>query len=146
VRAGEAGKGFAAVASEVRTLAEQSGESAAHIGKLVQEILAAIQATLDLTEQSRRGMEGSLGAVRASGRSLGQIGAVVKETSEAALQIAAAVQQQSAGVGQIARAMRDLDAGMEETLGRIQGLERAAAHLRATSTRISEIAGAFRVE
>ncbi|MBK9516715.1 MAG: methyl-accepting chemotaxis protein [Anaeromyxobacter sp.] len=146
VRAGEAGKGFGVVAAEVRALAEQSGQAAARIGRMVQEIQAAIQATLDLTERSRRGMEGSLDAIRASGQSLTHIGAIVKETSEAALQIATAVQQQSTGVGQIAGAMRDLDAGMEETLARIQGLEQAAAHLKATSVRISEIVSGFRVE
>jgi len=146
VRAGEAGKGFGVVATEVRALAEQSGQAAARIGKMVQEILAAIQATLDLTERSRAGMEGSLDAIRASGQSLSQIGAIVKETSEAALQIATAVQQQSTGVGQIAGAMRDLDAGMEETVARIQGLEQAAAHLKVTSSRISEIVSGFRVE
>lgn len=146
VRAGEAGKGFGVVATEVRALAEQSGQAAARIGKIVQEILAAIQATLDLTERSRTGMEGSLDAIRASGQSLSQIGAIVKETSEAALQIATAVQQQSMGVGQIAGAMRDLDAGMEETVARIQGLEQAAAHLKSTSGRISEIVSGFRVD
>jgi len=146
VRAGEAGKGFAVVATEVRALAEQSGQAAARIGKMVQEILAAIQATLDLTERSRAGMEGSLDAIRASGQSLSQIGAIVRETSDAALQIASAVQQQSTGVGQIAGAMRDLDAGMEETVTRIQGLEQAAAHLKGTSSRISEIVSGFRVE
>ncbi|MCM2333512.1 MAG: methyl-accepting chemotaxis protein [Anaeromyxobacteraceae bacterium] len=146
VRAGEAGKGFAVVATEVRALAEQSGQAAARIGRTVQEILAAIQATLDLTERSRTGMEGSLDAIRDSGQSLSQIGAIVRETSDAALQIATAVQQQSSGVGQIAGAMRDLDAGMEETVTRIQGLEQAAAHLKVTSGRISEIVSGFRVE
>jgi len=146
VRAGEAGKGFAVVAAEVRALAEQSGQAAARIGKLVQTILAAIQGTLDLTERSRQGMEGSLGAIRASGESLGEIGAIVKETADAALQIATAVQQQSGGVGQIAGAMRDLNSGMDESLTRIQALEQAAGHLRATSARISEIVAGFRVE
>jgi len=146
VRAGEAGKGFAVVATEVRALAEQSGQAAARIGRLVQEILGAIQATLDLTERSRQGMEGSLHAVRASGESLGQIGAIVRETADAALQIATAVQQQSGGVGQIAGAMRDLNAGMEETLTRIQALEQAATHLRSTSGRISDVVSAFKVD
>jgi methyl-accepting chemotaxis protein len=146
VRAGEAGRGFGVVATEVRALAEQSGQAAARIGRMVQEILAAIQATLDLTERSRTGMEGSLDAIRASGQSLSQIGAIVRETSEAALQIATAVQQQSTGVGQIAGAMRDLDAGMEETVARILGLEQAAAHLKVTSGRISEIVSGFRVD
>ena len=146
VRAGEAGRGFAVVAAEVRALSEQSGQAATRIGKLVESSLAAIQSTLALTEGSRRGMEGSLEEVRASGLRLGEIGAIVKETGDAAQQIATVVQQQSLGVGQIAGAMRELDAGMDETLARIQGLERAALHLKGTAARISELVGGFRLD
>jgi methyl-accepting chemotaxis protein len=146
VRAGEAGRGFAVVAAEVRALSEQSGEAAARIGKMVAASLEAIQSTLTLTETSRRGMEGSLGEVRASGLRLGEIGAIVRETGEAAQQIATVVQQQSQGIGQIAGAMRELDAGMDETLERIQGLDRAAAHLQATAARISELVGGFKLD
>jgi methyl-accepting chemotaxis protein len=146
VRAGEAGKGFGVVAAEVRALAEQSGQAATRIGRMVEEILGAIQGTLELTERSRQGMEGSLEAIRASGQSLTEIGAAVKETSEAALQIATVVQQQSGGVGQIASAMRDLNAGMDETVARIQGLEEAAAHLKETSGRISSLVQGLQVE
>jgi methyl-accepting chemotaxis protein len=146
VRAGEAGRGFAVVAAEVRALSEQSGDAAARIGKLVGASLEAIQATLTLTEVSRRGMEGSLEEVRASGLRLGEIGAIVKETGDAAQQIASVVQQQSLGVGQIAGAMRELDAGMDETLARIQGLERAAASLQGTAARISQLVGGFRLD
>ncbi len=146
VRAGEAGRGFAVVAAEVRALSEQSGAAAARIGKLVEASLEAIQSTLALTEESRRGMEGSLEEVRASGLRLGEIGAIVKETGDAAQQIATVVQQQSLGVGQIAGAMRELDVGMDETLARIQGLERAALHLQGTAARISQLVGGFRLD
>ncbi len=144
-RAGEAGKGFGVVASEVRALAEQSGASAARIGKIVQDIVAAIQTTLDMTERSRRGMDGSMDAIRASGESLREIGGIVGETSDAALQIATAVQQQSTGIGQIAAAMRDLDAGMQETVARIQGLREATGHLDTTAARINDIVRGFRL-
>jgi methyl-accepting chemotaxis protein len=146
VRAGEAGRGFAVVAAEVRALSEQSGAAAARIGKLVEASLEAIQSTLALTEGSRRGMEGSLEEVRASGLRLGEIGAIVKETGDAAQQIATVVQQQSLGVGQIAGAMRELDVGMDETLARIQELEQAAIHLQGTAARISQLVGGFKLD
>ena len=146
VRAGEAGRGFAVVAAEVRALSEQSADAAAHIGKMVEASLEAIQSTLALTEASRQGMVGSLEEVRASGLRLGEIGAIVKETGDAAQEIARVVQQQSLGVGQIAGAMRELDGGMEETLERIQGLDRAAAHLQGTAARISQLVGCFRLD
>ncbi len=146
VRAGEAGRGFAVVAAEVRALSEQSAEAAARIGKMVEASLEAIQSTLALTEASRQGMEGSLEEVRASGLRLREIGAIVKETGDSAQHIATVVQQQSLGVGQIAGAMRELDAGMEETVERIQGLDRAAAHLQGTAIRIAQLVGGFRLD
>ncbi|HSN14225.1 MAG TPA: methyl-accepting chemotaxis protein [Anaeromyxobacteraceae bacterium] len=144
-RAGEAGKGFAVVAAEMRALADQSGLAATHIGKTVEDILAAIDGTLRVTDASNRGMEGSMTQIRASGESLREIGAIVQETSEAALQIAQAVTEQGHGIGQIAGAMRDLNAGMEQTVNRIQEVEAAAAALKQTADRIGEIAHGFRV-
>ena len=144
-KAGEAGRSFAVVAQEVRALAEQSGHGANRIGKMVEEILSAVQSTRDITERGSHGMAGSLDRIRASGDSLREIGVVVRETSDAALHIASAVQQQSTGITQIATAMRDLDRGMEETVGRIRALERSAQLVAETATRISAVAAEFTV-
>jgi methyl-accepting chemotaxis protein len=144
-RAGEAGKSFAVVAQEVRALAEQSGQSAGRIARMVQDILSAVQSTRETTEKGSAGMSGSLDQIRASGDSLRQIGDIVREQSDAALHIASAVQQQSTGIGQIALAMRDLDKGMEETIGRIRSLELSAQQVAETATRISGIAAEFTV-
>ncbi len=139
-RAGEAGKSFGVVAAEVRALAEQSGQSAARIAKIVQDMLAAVGSTMETTEKGSRGVEGSAAQIRASGESLREIGGIVRETSDAALQIASAVQQQSTGIAQIAQAMQDLDKGMDEAVARIQVLERSATDLAATAQRISAVA------
>jgi methyl-accepting chemotaxis protein len=144
-RAGEAGKGFGVVANEVRSLAEQSGQSAGRIARIVQDIVGAVEATLESTEKGTRGVEGSVEQIRASGESLREIGGIVRETSDAALQIATAVQQQSQGVTQIAAAMRDLDKGMEETVARIQVLRECATELTETASAIASIANGFRI-
>jgi methyl-accepting chemotaxis protein len=144
-KAGEAGRSFAVVAQEVRALAEQSGQGATRIGKMVEDILTAVKTTRDMTERGTHGMSGSLDQIRASGESLREIGGIVRETSDAALHIAAAVQQQSTGITQIAVAMRDLDKGMEETVGRIRALEMSAQLVAETATRISGVAAEFRL-
>lgn len=144
-RAGESGKGFAVVAAEMRALADQSALAAAHIGKIVEDILAAIEGTLRVTDASNRGMEGPMIQIRASGESLREIGAIVQETSEAALQIAAAVTQQGSGIGQIAGAMRELNTGMEATVSRLEEVAAAATNLKQTADRIGEIAHGFKV-
>ena len=144
-RAGEAGKSFAVVATEVRALAEQSGAGAARIGKIVQDMLAAVGATMETTERGSRGVEGSTAQIRASGESLREIGGIVRETSDAALQIASAVQQQSTGIRQIAEAMQDLEKGMDEAVTRNEVLDRSAAEVSTTADRISALAGQFRL-
>ncbi len=142
--AGELGKGFGVVANEVRGLAEQSGESAARIARIVSDMVGAVRATVDSTEAGRKGVLGSVERIRASGESLREIGGIVRETSDAALQIATAVQQQSQGVAQIASAMRTLDGGMEETVSRIAVLQEAAGALSETAAAITAIAEGFR--
>jgi len=50
-RAGDAGRGFAVVADEVRTLSGKSGETGRDIGKKIEAITAAIQATINAAER-----------------------------------------------------------------------------------------------
>lgn len=143
-RAGEAGRGFAVVAHEVRALAEQSGQSATRIGKIVQDIARAVAATVEMTEEGNRGMEAGIDRIRASGESLKEIGSFIGTTSEAALQIAGAVKQQSAGVAQIAAAIADLDVRMKEAVRGIHDVRQAAAKLTATSGSIRTVMSEFR--
>ena len=144
-RAGDAGKGFAVVAQEVRQLAAQSGEGATRIGKVVSSILGAVQRTRQMTDAGGQGVAGSLEQIRASGESLRAIGDIVRETSDAALHIASAVQQQSLGIAQIAAAMHDLDKGMEGTVVRLRALEQSAERIALSATRISGVAGEFKL-
>ena len=144
-RAGDAGKGFAVVAQEVRALADQSGKSAARVAAMVQQILAAVQATRVMTTRGSDAMAGSLDQIRASGDSLRDIGGIVRESSEAVQHIARVVQEQFAGIGHISTAMRDLDKGMEDAVGRIRSLEESAQQVAETAMRISGIAAEFNV-
>jgi methyl-accepting chemotaxis protein len=144
-RAGEAGRGFAVVAAEVRALADQSGKGADRIAKIVQDIQAAIQSTLDQTTAGAQSVEGSAARIRASGDSLRDLGGIVKETSGAAREIAGAVQQQSTGIAQIATAMRDIDGGMAETVKRLEAVQASADELEETARRIAAIAAEFRL-
>ena len=145
-RAGEAGKGFAVVAAEVRALADQSGKGADRIAKIVRDIQAAIQSTLDQTTAGAESVEGSAARIRASGDSLRDLGGIVNETSGAAKEIAGAVQQQSTGIAQIATAMRDIDGGMAETVKRLEAVQASADELEETARRIAAIAAEFRLE
>jgi len=145
-RAGEAGKGFGVVATEVKALAEQSGQGAERIARIVKDIQAAIQATIQRTSEGASGVEGSAARIRASGESLRELGGAVSETGGAAREIAAAVQQQSVGIAQIAAAMRDLDGGMSETVRRLTAVQASADELQETARMIAAIASEFRID
>jgi methyl-accepting chemotaxis protein len=80
-RAGEAGRGFAVVASEVKSLATQTGKATEEISSQVQQI----QATT--TE--------AIAAIR-------DVGATITEISGIAAELAGAVEQQNAATGEIA--------------------------------------------
>ncbi len=80
-RAGEAGRGFAVVASEVKSLATQTGKATEEIASQVQQI----QATT--TE--------AIAAIR-------DVGATITEISGIAAELAGAVEQQNAATGEIA--------------------------------------------
>jgi len=53
-RAGERGRGFAVIASEIRKLADQSGQSTKEIGRLIDQVRVQVAAA---SEATRRGLE-----------------------------------------------------------------------------------------
>lgn len=88
-RAGDAGKGFAIVASEVKTLASQTGRATEDIGGQIAEIQQATQRAV---------------------QSFLKIGKTVSEINEAATAVAAAIEEQNA-------ASREIASGAEKASG-----------------------------
>ncbi len=111
-RAGEAGKGFAVVASEVKSLANQSASATEEIGQLLTGIR---EATNDAVEVNQ------------------EIVKVIGEIGENASSIAAAVEEQSAATEEIARAAQ-MAAG--ETVDATE----AVRNLETMSGKVQEVA------
>jgi methyl-accepting chemotaxis protein len=126
-KAGDAGKGFTVVAMEVKSLAEQSKRSVAHVRSVLSEIQKASSMVVELGRN-----EADKALNNASKRVV-----VATQAAEATSQIAATSRQQLAGMEQISLAVLSIaEAGEQSVLGarqveeEVQLLEDVALGLR----------------
>ena len=115
-KAGEQGRGFAVVAAEIRSLAEQSRDSAQRIWKAVTH-----------AEDGRRSLEEVSTRMR-------ELLAALNATVDNARQIAATIGQQSAGIEQISQAMGNVAEGGLASAAATQQVEDAVVALRQIAT------------
>ncbi len=119
-RAGDAGKGFAVVASEVKSLANQTATATEEISSKITEMQAA-------TVQSVQ-------AVQLIGQTIGQI-------NEIATAIASAVEQQGAATREIARNVQEASSGTHDVSFTIAEVTRSATDTGSASHQVLEAAG-----
>lgn len=115
VRAGENGKGFSVVASEIRKLADESGNSAQKIILLVQDIQNAVHGMVKVTEVGGKSMQNGVEMSQQTAQIFANISESV-ETIVANIQsIALTSQQQAMATQQVTDAMENLTQGASET-------------------------------
>ncbi len=114
-RAGEAGRGFAVVASEVKSLANQTARA-------TEDISAQIGAIQTATNEAVEAIKG--------------IGEKIAEMDEIATQIAAAVEQQGAATGEISRSAHEAATGTQEVSGNVAGVTEAASETGAAASEV----------
>jgi len=131
---GEAGKRFSAVADEIRKLADRVGGSTKEIRGLIDEIRAAVNATVMTTEGGTKAVDAGARQFAEVTAALQQIVSSVSTTTEAAREIelstkqqSTAVEQVNAAISNVAQATRETEASAGQTLqtaSQLTGLSR----------------------
>jgi hypothetical protein len=118
-RAGEAGRGFSIVASEVKTLATQTGQSTERIGAKIAEI-----------QSTTREVVASLAGV---GEAIDQLSGVTQSVS-------VAIEQQRAASDEFAASARQSSAAVSDVAGRMVGIADMVERSRITARDVSAVA------
>ncbi|MEQ8406092.1 MAG: HAMP domain-containing methyl-accepting chemotaxis protein [Oceanicaulis sp.] len=124
-RAGEAGKGFAVVASEVKTLAEQTGKATSSISDQITGIQGATGKAVD---------------------AMSSISEVIGEMNTIAAAIAAAMEEQRAAASEITRAAQDAASGTRDVAGSIAKVDAAASETGQCAAQVNAASGALNTE
>ncbi|MDI6711072.1 MAG: methyl-accepting chemotaxis protein [Bacillota bacterium] len=113
-RAGEQGRGFAVVAEEVRKLAEQSGEAAENIRKLITTIQNMTQQAADVMSRGQEQVRAGVGVAEKADASFNEIISRVKQLTDNLQQVATAAEQMSDAMNTVAAAAQEQSAATEE--------------------------------
>lgn len=124
-RAGEAGKGFAVVASEVKTLAEQTGK-----------------ATSSISDQ----ISGIQGATGKAVEAIANIGEVISEMNNISAAIAAAMEEQRAAASEITRAAQEAATGARDVSQSISSVDAAASETGQCAAQVNSASSALNTE
>lgn len=129
-RAGEAGKGFAVVASEVKSLANQTA-------KATEEIASQVEAMQGSTSGTVKAIEAITAVIRQISENAGGIASAVEQQNASTQEIARNVQEAATGTHQVTTTIEEVRTGAESTgiaatqvLSRSDALSEEAKKLR----------------
>ena len=146
-RAGEDGDGFAVVANEVKSLAEESQESADEIATIIEAVQSQTKDLVDHTRNATEDVEQGAEAVETVGDRLETIAEQINETSSDVGEISDAVESQAhsaeevssvidntAGLSQeLAASVEQISSGVDEQTEAMDEVARCAQQLSAMS-------------
>lgn len=127
--AGDRGRGFVVVATEMKSLADQSKAATVQIRRLLGAIQKQSNDAVLMTEASTRSLGDASTAAEGVGSALRTLADAVVNAQQAVAQIAASARQQSGGLQQVNQAMRDVANVANQSLATTRQVSQAARDL-----------------
>jgi methyl-accepting chemotaxis protein len=144
-KAGEQGKGFSVVASEVKSLADQSKQATMQVRTILSDIQKATGAAVMATEQGSKAVEAGVLQSTQAGESIVSLAESVSDAAQAATQIAASSQQQLVGMDQVVQAMESIKQASVQNVDGARQLETAAHDLTQLGQKLKSQAERYKV-
>jgi len=138
-RAGEHGKGFSVVASEVKSLAEQSKKATGHVRQILGEIQQAMNQTVMSTEQGTKSADAAQRVVVQAGETIRSLSDTLAESARMAMQISASANQQATGLVQMNHGIKNIDNVAKQNVVAINQIEEAATRLNGLSHELASL-------
>ena len=142
-KAGEHGRGFAAVAMEMRNLAEQSRQAAVQVRSILGEIQKHEREAALATEEGSTRAELATGRSRSAGEAIEGLVQVIRGSAGSARAIADRTRQQAEGAAQLVAAIATLSVATQRRAEDSAVLEARAAEINALAGRLSALSGRF---
>lgn len=136
--AGDRGRGFVVVATEMKSLADQSKAATVQIRRLLGAIQKQSNDAVLMTEASTRSLGDASTAAEGVGTALRTLADAVVNAQQAVAQIAASARQQSGGLQQVNQAMRDVAAVANQSLATTRQVGQAARDLTTLGTTLRD--------
>ncbi len=145
-RAGEHGRGFSVVASEIRSLADQSKQATRQVRTILGEIQKATNTAVIATEEGGRRVESGVALVNAAGANIHSLAGSIDETANAGRVISISSKQQTSGIEQVSEAMQEIRLAAEASADALQTATAAAAGLQELGAHMAKLLERFEVE
>jgi methyl-accepting chemotaxis protein len=128
-RAGTHGRGFSIVAEEVRSLAQQSTQSAGQVREILNEIQSAMKETVRATQTGLENVDSGVQQTREANEVIITLGENVRQSRDAVANIYSVIRTQAQGMEEIAIKMDRIQRINHETLASTRTVETVSSNL-----------------